>query len=197
MAMKKIVFSLFVLFLASELEAQQIPDKAAQIKAAVLAAPQDFRKGAKVYGYDANGDWTVLREGNNEMICIADNPQTEGFSVSCYHKDLEPFMERGRALKKEGKNFKQIFDTREKEAKSGSLKMPGEPASLYVLTADKADFDPIKGKVDNTYLRYVIYIPWATKESTGLSTKPDFPGMPWIMDPGTHRAHIMISPPKD
>lgn len=197
MVMKKIIFSFFVLFLASRIEAQQIPDKSAQIKAAVLAAPEDLRKGAKVYGYDANGDWAVLREGENEMICIADDPNAEGFSVSCYHKDLDTFMERGRALKKEGKNFKQIFDTREEEAKSGNLKMPNAPASLYVLTADKADFDPMNGKVDNTYLRYVVYIPWATQESTGLPLKPDVPGMPWIMDPGTHRAHIMISPPKD
>ncbi len=42
--------------------------------------------------------------------------------------------------------------------------------------------------------RYVVYIPWATAANTGLPTKPEAPGMPWIMDPGTHRAHIMIDP---
>jgi len=40
----------------------------------------------------------------------------------------------------------------------------------------------------------VVYIPWATAASTGLPIKPEAPGMPWIMDPGTHRAHIMINP---
>jgi len=195
--MKKLLFSLFILFLIGRVDAQQVSDKSVQIKMAVLAAPEDFRKEAKVYGYDASGYWAVLREGSNEMICIADDPKTDGFSVSCYHEDLEPFMERGRTLKKEGKNFKQIFDTREEEAKSGGLKMPSAPATLYVFTADKADFDASKGKVDNTYLRYVVYIPWATQESTGLALKPDVPGMPWIMNPGTHRAHIMISPPKE
>jgi len=195
--MKKLLLSLFALFLIGQVDAQQVPYKSVQIKMAVLSAPEDFREGAKVYGYDASGDWTVLREGSNEMICIADDPKADGFSVSCYHEDLDPFMERGRVLKKEGKNFKQIFDTREEEAKSGSLKMPKAPASLYVLTADKADFDASKDKVDNTYLRYVVYIPWATAETTGLALKPDVPGMPWIMDPGTHRAHIMISPPKE
>ena len=194
--MKKLLFSLFITVLIGRVDAQRIPDKAVQIKTAVLAAPEDFRKDAKVYGYDASGEWTVLREGSNELICIADDPKAEGFSVSCYHEDLEPFMERGRVLKKEGRNFKQIFDTREEEAKSGDLKMPDAPAALYVLTAEKADFDASQGKVDNTYLRYVVYIPWATEESTGLALKPDVPGMPWIMDPGTHRAHIMISPPK-
>jgi hypothetical protein len=45
-------------------------------------------------------------------------------------------------------------------------------------------------------LRYVIYIPYATSASTGLPLKQDAPGMPWIMDPGTPRAHIMINPPQ-
>jgi hypothetical protein len=196
--MKKLLFSLFVLFLMiARVEAQQVPDKSVQIKTAVLAAPEDLRKNAKVYGYDTNGNFTVLREGNNGMICLADDPKTDGFSVSCYHEALDPFMDRGRALKKEGKNFKQIFDARESEAKNGSLEMPKNPSTLYVLSADKADYDAEKGKVENTYLRYVVYIPWATQESTGLALKPDAPGMPWIMDPGTHRAHIMISPPKE
>jgi hypothetical protein len=196
--MKKLLFSLFVLFLMiARVEAQQVPDKSVQIKTAVLAAPEDLRKNAKVYGYDTNGNFIVLREGNNGMICLADDPKTDGFSVSCYHEALDPFMDRGRALKKEGKNFKQIFDARESEAKNGSLEMPKNPSTLYVLSADKADYDAEKGKVENTYLRYVVYIPWATQESTGLALKPDAPGMPWIMDPGTHRAHIMISPPKE
>jgi len=52
------------------------------------------------------------------------------------------------------------------------------------------------GEVQDGYQRSVIYIPYATAESTGLPTKPIAPGMPWIMDPGTHRAHIMIDPPR-
>jgi hypothetical protein len=45
-------------------------------------------------------------------------------------------------------------------------------------------------------MRYVIYIPFATPESTGIPLKPLTPGGPWIMNPGTHRAHIMINPPR-
>ncbi|NHE55328.1 hypothetical protein [Cyclobacterium plantarum] len=195
--MKNLCLPLFALMLFFHAEAQQIPSKAMQIKTAVLAAPEDLRDGAMVYGYDAGGTWTVLREGSNELVCIADDPQAEGFNVACYHKDLEPFMERGRELKKEGKNFKEIFDTRENEAKAGTLKMPKEGATLYALTAAAEDYDAMQGEVKNTYLRYVVYIPWATQESTGLALKPEAPGMPWIMDPGTHRAHIMINPPKE
>lgn len=176
---------------------KKIPQKDMQIKTAVLAAPQEQREGATVMGYSSKGELIVLREGTNGMICLADDPAQKGLSVSCYHKDLEPFMARGRALKKEGKSFKEIFDLREEEVKSGKLKMPSQPTTLYVFTAPDEQFKAETGEVENGYLRYVVYIPYATAESTGLPLKPDFAGQPWIMDPGTHRAHIMISPPKD
>lgn len=174
-----------------------IPSKEIQIKTAVLAAPEEKQAEAKVLGYNESGELIELRKGTNEMICIADDPNGKGFSVSCYQVDLEPFMERGRELKKEGKDFQQIFDTREAEAKSGKLKMPEKGVTLFVLTADTENYDTSTGNVSDTYLRYVVYLPWATSETTGLPLKPSAPGMPWIMDPGTHRAHIMISPPKD
>lgn len=175
--------------------AQVIPSADVQIKTAVLAAPEEQREKAMVYGYSPKGEFMVLRRGENEMVCLADDPQQAGMSVSCYHKSLEPFMARGRELKKEGKSYQETFDERELEAKSGKLPMPKAPATLYVLTAPAEKFKPETGEVTDPYLRYVIYIPYATAESTGLPLKPTAPGMPWIMDPGTHRAHIMISPP--
>ena len=174
-----------------------MPSAEAQIKSAVLAAPADKREGAAVYGYSANGALTLLRKGTNELICLADDPKQKGFSTSCYHKDLEPFMARGRALRKEGKSGQEIFDTREKEAKAGKLPMPKNPTTLFVFSAPDEGFDPTTGEVKNGSLRYVVYIPYATSESTGLPLKPEGPAMPWIMHPGTHGAHIMITPPKD
>ncbi|HEV7348993.1 hypothetical protein [Telluribacter sp.] len=167
-----------------------------QIKMAILAAPSEKRDGAMVYGYGADGKFTVLRKGTNDMVCLADDPKQKGINVSCYHKDLEPFMARGRELKDAGKSSKESFDTRETEAKSGKLKMPQQPTSLYVYSGTDENFDATTGDVKDGFLRYVVYIPYATAESTGLPLKPDAPGMPWIMDPGTHRAHIMITPPK-
>lgn len=174
----------------------QIPPPEIQIKTALLAAPEAKRTGAMVYGYNAKGDWVVLRKGTNELICLADDPKEKGLNVACYHKDLEPFMARGRALKAAGKTFKQIFDTREAEAKSGKLKMPKHPSNLQILTAPEESYNAQTGEVTKSSLRAVVYIPWATAASTGLPLKPDAPGMPWIMDPGTHRAHIMITPPQ-
>ncbi len=172
----------------------QIPTAEIQIKTAILAAPSDKQAEVMVYGYDAKGELIVLRKGTNELICIADNPNQNGFSVSCYHKDLEPFMARGRELKTAGKTFQEIFDIREAEVKSGKLAMPKQASNLQVYSAPAEAYNTTTGEVTNGKFRYVVYIPWATAASTGLAIKPEAPGMPWIMDPGTHRAHIMIDP---
>ncbi len=185
----------FALCLFTATAQNNIPSAELQIKTAVLAAPDDKRDSATVYGFNNNGEMVILRHGTNELICVADDPSQTDFSVACYQKDLHPFMQRGRDLRKEGKNQKEIFDTREKEAKAGTLVLPKQPATLYVLTAKAADFNSASGDVKNTYLRSVVYIPFATAESTGLPLKPAAPGMPWIMHPGTHGAHIMINPP--
>lgn len=183
--------------LSFSLSAQTIPSQDIQIKTALLAAPEDQRAGAKVYGYTASGEFTTLRAGTNELICISSDPNGKGFSVACYHVSAEPFMARGRALKKEGKGFQEIFDAREAEAKAGKLKLPDNGSVLYVTTADLENVNWMSGEVKDHYTRSVVYIPWATSETTGLPTKAPGPGLPWIMDPGTHRAHIMISPARE
>ena len=165
-----------------------------QIKSALLAAPLEKRDSCTVYGYSADTQFILLRKGTNELICLADDPKVPGFSVACYYKELEPFMQRGRELRKQGIKGQQLFDEREKEVKAGTLQMPKQPATLYVYSAKEKDFDPKTGEVKNGYLRYVVYIPYATAASTGLPEKPDADGMPWIMNPGTHAAHIMINP---
>ena len=114
-AMKNIFAIALLLLLAIPAFAQTIPSKEIQIKTALMAAPDEKRAGAMVYGYNAKGDWIVLRKGTNEMVCLADDPKSPGFNTSCYHTDLQPFMERGRQLKNEGKTAQQIFDIRESQ----------------------------------------------------------------------------------
>lgn len=176
-------------------QAPMIPSSEVQIKAAVLAAPADKRDGATVYGYSPKNEFVVLRKGTNELICLTDDPAQKGLSVSCYHRDLDPFMERGRLLKKEGKKPGEILTMREQEVKGKKLMMPTHPSTLFAYSAKEENYNTTTGEVKDGYLRYVVYIPYATAESTGLPLKAEAPGMPWIMDPGTHRAHIMINPP--
>jgi hypothetical protein len=193
--MKTLMISACVL-VTTVLKAQTVPPADVQIKVALLASPEESRDKAMVYGYSEKGEFVVLRKGENEMVCLGDDPAQPDLSVSCYHKSLEPFMARGRELKKQGKTNQEVFEIREQEVKSGKLLMNKEPASLFVYSAPSDKFNAMTGEVTEGYARSVIYIPYATAASTGLPAKPGAPGMPWIMNPGTHRAHIMIDPPK-
>ena len=181
--------------ISCQAQPDNIPPVEIQIAGAVLAAPEEMREGAQVLGYDKTGKFTELRSGTNELVCVADDPEKEGFSTACYHKDMEPFMTRGRELRAEGIDGQELFDQREEEAKNGTLEMPDGPSTLHILTGKEFSADSMN--VVDAYYRYVVYVPFATVASTGLPPKPRAPGEPWLMDPGTHRAHIMISPPRD
>ncbi len=163
-----------------------------QIAVAVLAAPEERRAEAAVLGYDSEGKLVNLREGSNDLICLADKPGDESFSVACYHKDLEPFMARGRELSAQGHEGKERHEIRWKDVDEGRVSMPREARALYVLNGK--GYDAAKGEVIEPYLRWVVYTPYATPESSGLRATPG-PG-PWLMFPGTAGAHIMINPPK-
>lgn len=173
--------------------AADVPPADEQIAAAILAAPDDRRDGAAVLGYDRNGNLATLREGTNDLICLAAAPGVARYSVACYHKDLEPFMARGRELSAAGVTGNERAQRRLAEVDEGTLEMPREPRTLYVLAG--SGFDPESGAIEDPYLRWVIYIPYATPESTGLSTKGT-EGAPWLMGAGTAGAHIMINPPR-
>ena len=185
-------FTLTLIF-AIAATAADAPPKDVQIAAAVLAAPAELRDGAAVLGFDAQGKRVTLREGKNDLICLASDPAKTTFEVDCYHKDLEPFMARGRELNEQKITGAKRNELRFKEVEEGKVKLPKEPRTLYVLTG--ASFDPATSKVQNEYRRWVIYVPYATAESTGLSTKSS-ESAPWLMGSGTAGAHIMINPPK-
>jgi len=182
-----------VVLFASIAVAAEVPPAQVQIAGAVLAAPAELRDGAAVLGYSAEGKLVQLREGKNELICLATDPAKPAFNVACYHKDLEPFMARGRELLAEKVTGPKRNEVRFKEIEDGKLSMPREPRTLYVLTG--SSFDAASGKAQDPYLRWVIYVPFATPQSTGLSTKAS-EGAPWLMNAGTAGAHIMINPPK-
>lgn len=106
-------------------------------------------------------------------------------------------MARGRELRAEGKTGPEIFDIREEEAKSGKLDMGKQGSTLHIYYGESDLYNPETNEVEGAHYRYVVYLPFATAESTGLPEKPVGSNHPWIMNPGTHRAHIMISPLPD
>ena len=108
----------------SALFAADAPAPSVQIAAAVLAAPEELRAGAAVLGFNAKGDLIRLREGKNELICLASDPASAKFHVACYHKDLEPYMARGRELLAKKVTGNDRNDVRWKEVADGKLFMP-------------------------------------------------------------------------
>jgi hypothetical protein len=163
-----------------------------QIASAVLPLPVEFRATATVLGYAADGRLVTLREGTGGFTCLASDPKQPRFHVACYHRSLEPFMARGRALRAQGvTELSKVDSVRFMEAKEGRLRLPRQPAALYSLTGGA--FDAASGAATGARPLFVIYVPNATTESTGLSSQPS-PGVPWLMFPGTPKAHIMFTP---
>ncbi|EFK56885.1 hypothetical protein ACFU8T_08190 [Sphingobacterium spiritivorum] len=164
-----------------------------QVRIAVQAAPTEFREGAKVYGYDKDGKFTVLREGTNGYICLAPDYKLPLLYAYAYPESLEPFMARGRALIAEGKR-KERDKIREEEFKAGKLSIPQQPTMLYGYWGSLDKLDKETGEMADAKRRYVLYVPYAKAADLGLASKPTVPGIPWLMDEGSYKAHIMINP---
>lgn len=163
-----------------------------QIALAVQAAPEAMREDATVQGYDAAGAFVTLRKGSNDLVCMAPGPTREDFEVSCHHVGLEPFFARGRELSAAGVTGQDRTQARWDEFTAGSLPIPFGSVN-YILHG--TGFDPATNEVSGAYLRWTIYTPNATPESTGITPMPSSGG-PWLMFPGTPGSHIMITPPR-
>jgi hypothetical protein len=147
--------------------------EAQQIAAAVLPLPEEFRAGATVLGYrPGSAELVRLREGDGPFICLATNPAEPRFHVACYHESLEPFMARGRELRKQGVAGSQVDTVRFAEIAAGKLAMPTQAAALYSLSGPADAFDAATGTAPKARGLFVVYIAGATAESTGLSARP-------------------------
>jgi hypothetical protein len=166
-----------------------------QIAAAVSPLPAPLRANATVLGYTADGRLVTLRKGTNDMTCLADDPSQTQFHVACYHRSLEPFMARGRELRAQHKSHAAIDSIRLADVKTGRYAMPSKPAALYQYFAPRDSVNAATGAIEGASYLYVVYIPYMTPQSSGLTANP-LSGGPWIMYPGKPWAHIMIAPEK-
>ena len=189
-----ILSALMVLWLAAGAQQTQPLSADVLIKIAVMAAPEDKQAGAAVYGYSADGKFVTLREGTNDFVCLAPDMRKDGaLQAFAYPKSLDPFMARGRELIEEGRGAERD-SIREAEIKAGKLSMPQGPSTLYAYSGEREGLNPQTGEITGAKRRYVVYMPYAMAADVGLSNKPAAPGMPWLMDEGSYKAHIMITP---
>jgi hypothetical protein len=165
-----------------------------QIAEAVSPLPEEMQDVATVLAYMDGDTLSQVRMGLSTMICLADDPKIDGFHTACYHRDLEPFMARGRKLRAQGKTIAEAQQIRIKEIDAGELPMPSQLAALYSLTGPEGSFDHNTGSAVGARGLHVIYVPYATETSIGISEVASS-GRPWLMYPGTGMAHIMIQIP--
>jgi hypothetical protein len=151
-----------------------------QIRETLRALPEALRAGATVIGYE-DGERSILKAGAGDIICLADDPGKAdargAFFVNCYPRSLEAFEKRRAELSSEA-DFLEVLRA---EVEGKSLKVP-KFAIRYTLRGHSAE-----GAVPLA----VIHVPFATAESTGLSTEPDH-FRPWLMMEATVMAHIML-----
>ena len=79
--MKSLILTLFLVVCLSSAYGQYSVED--QITMAVLAAPEQAREGAHVYGFDKEGKMVTLREGTNDFIVRSHDPNKDGFEVGC------------------------------------------------------------------------------------------------------------------
>jgi hypothetical protein len=186
-----VIAALFVSSVPAPALHGQAKSAAREIADAVSPLPAGMQAGAEVRAH-RGGTLAEIRAGTNGMICLADDPDREGFHAACYHQSLEPFMARGRALRAGGMSAEATDSARLAEYESGKLPLPTPGATLYSISSDDDAFDPSGGVPAGTRGLYVVYLPYATEASIGVSATPAR-DRPWLMFPGKPTAHVMIA----
>jgi hypothetical protein len=165
----------------------KVSDVAADpITQATLPLPEDLRAGATVYEYDkATGARKTLRQGTNFVECM---PRGDDGFTWCYNKVTAPSRDLRAKLRAEKKTDKEIEAAVTAATAAGTIKPTPFGTMSYRLY----------GKKDRIQLLWVMSVPNATPESIGVSEGSQRDealkgqGVPWLMLPGTDRAHIMI-----
>jgi hypothetical protein len=102
--------------------------------------------------------------------------------VVCQYEDVEAYWLRGAQLVAGGATRKERDRIRNEEMEEGKLQRPSPGQARYGLSG---------GSPESATPIMVVMLPYATSESTGISSEPDN-YRPWLMEAGTASAHIMI-----
>tara|TARA_Y100001949_G_C15917164_1_gene299558 strand:- start:8 stop:577 length:570 start_codon:yes stop_codon:yes gene_type:complete len=153
-----------------------------QIEEAVNPLPESMRESAAVWGYDDAGTLVLLREGTSNISCIANDASVlRGYVVTCYYQGMEAYVKRSMDLTKNGADTPERMRTLKAELDDGSLTLP-DRGVIYERAGNDQEFSDVGMKV---------FLPNATPQSTGLTSLPSRQH-PWLREPGTSQAHIMI-----
>ncbi len=195
--MKRMVLGVCLLALAAPLPAaaQSVEDdldmeaKEIAIKTAVMAAPPLLRDDATVIRLDNDGEYEVLREGTNNLVCWdrSDEPG-RAFSVQCTDMDNIARIQQNRAWNMSGKTQDEIAAMRADAEENGTRELSKFGSVYYTVSGQ--DMTAIR-------LHMTIAVPFATSESLGIPDNEEGGGEylkagAYVMEVGTSSAHIML-----
>jgi len=158
----------------------------ALIAQAVLPLPEDLRADATVYRYDAEtGERIVLRQGSNQVEC---RPKDEEGFTRCSPTANASRSDLSAKLRAQDMLDDDIDATLVSAEARGLIKPRVFGALSYRLYDEP----------DRIQLLWIISVPNATPEQLGMPTGSQRDnslagrGTPWMMNPGTSGAHLMI-----
>lgn len=181
--MKRLVLTLCAFSLAVALPAAQSAED--EMAAALMAAPPALRANAMVIKLDSGGDYTVLREGSNDLVCWdrSDEPG-RSFSVQCTSIANMARIQQNRAFNMSGKTADEIRAMREEAEADGTREVSAFGSVYYTLNGADAE---------SANMHITIAVPFANGESTGFAEEGSYTRAgTWVMEVGSSSAHIMI-----
>lgn len=175
------LFPKLLLCLATAAFAQlTLADDEERIAEALLALPEALQGDAGVVRFE-DGKQIVMKTAQNGILCRADDPEKPGIDVWCYHESHDDYARRWFELAATGMPGGEVNERIVAEIEDKSLAWP-DLAVNYNLRGPS---------LDTAMLLTVIYMPYATGESIGISEERQF-DRPWLMYAGTAFAHVMI-----
>ena len=156
------------------------------IATALMAAPPALAGSAMVIRLDDAGEYEVLREGDNDLVCWdrSDQPNMS-FSVQCTSVGNLARIQQNRAWAMSGQSAEEIRALQDAAEADGNREVSVYGSMYYTVAGADAD---------SANLHMTIAVPFATGESLGLPEEGSYTRAgTWVMQAGTSAAHIMLT----
>jgi hypothetical protein len=147
----------------------------------------EARANATILLPGPDGD-RVLRQGSGLHICLADEPGDDRFSVTCYHRALDPLLALERRLLREGLRGDEFSARVKAEIDAGRVSVPWGAYQVSV----SGDDERATGRPADLTVYHLVFLPDATANEVGLSSEREA-DLPYLHHAGRYDAHVMWS----
>jgi hypothetical protein len=182
--MKRVMFALSVLALATSAFAQQPAATDDPIHKPLLAAPPSLREGATVVKWKPDFTYDILKQGTNKLVCYdrSGAPTQQPFAVECTQVGNLPRVAQSMKLEAQGGDRAKANALLDAAEKNGTRIKPEFGSVFYNMNG------PDQARMRS---HVTVAVPGATTATLGLPENGQGGGT-WIMNAGTSTAHLMI-----